>query len=129
MSENDEETKNLIAKKLVEVIGNMSETLQGLVEKIEFSNRQMALLTKKVEEMAVKVKQLDSDVEEEFTKLGKEPTQKKDYTGELKEIEKGLAEIPDDILDDELKGLLEEEEKQEKIGMKQEKSGKKKEKK
>jgi len=128
MTEDEDENKNFM-KKLVAVIGNMSETLQGLVEKIEYSNRQMALLTKKVEEMAVKVKQLDSDVEEEFTKLGKEPIQKKDYPGELREIEKSLTEIPDDLLDDELKGLLEEEEKQEKGEKKQEKSGKKKEKK
>jgi hypothetical protein len=128
MTEEEEESKAFM-KKLVAVIGNMSETLQGLVEKIEYSNRQMAALTKKVEEMAVKVKQMDSDVEEEFKKLGKEPSQKRDYTGELKEIETDLANIPDDILDDDLKGLLEAEEKEAKKQEKQEKSGKKKEKK
>jgi chromosome segregation ATPase len=128
MAGNEEESKNFM-KKLVTVIGNMSESLQKVVDKIELSNRQLALLTKKIEEMEVKIKQLDTDVEEEFTKLGKEPSSKKDYTEDLREIEKEVAELPDEVLDDELKGLLAEEEKQEKSSKKPEKGGKKKEKK
>lgn len=128
MAGNEEDSK-IFMKKLVAIIGNMSESLQKVVDKIELSNRQLALLTKKIEEMEVKVKQLDVDVEEEFTKLGKEPPPTKDYTEDVREIEKGMGEVPEEVLDDELKGLLAEEEKGEKSGGKLEKREKKKEKK
>jgi len=127
MAGNEEDSK-VFMKKLVAVIGTMSESLQKVVEKIELSNRQLALLTKKIEEMEVKVKQLDTDVEDEFTKLGTEPSPTKDYTKDLREIEKDMAEVPDAVLDDELKGLMAEEEKEEKPPKKPEKSEKKKEK-
>ena len=125
MAGNEEDSK-IFMKKLVAIIGTMSESLQKVVEKIELSNRQLALLTKKIEEMEVKVKQLDMDVEEEFTNLGKEPPPKTDYTENLREIEKDVAEVPDEVLDDELKGLLAEAEKEEKPPKKPEKNEKKK---
>ena len=56
-------------------------------------------------------------MEEEFLKLGKEASPVQAIAGlqkELSEIQKGLKEIPDDLLDGELKKLLEEEGKEEK---------------
>ena len=114
----EDETKKFM-QKLVNIIGNMSETLQTLEEKINISNRQMALLTKQVEGIASKIGQLDLEVEEQFVKLGKNSDPTRALTGfesELNEMERDIDSIPDDMLDDELKQLLNEdkEPKQEK---------------
>ncbi|MFX1295465.1 MAG: hypothetical protein ACFFD2_11535 [Promethearchaeota archaeon] len=110
MSEADE-TKKLI-KKLVIVISNMSETLQSLEEKIILSNRQMANLTKQVEAITSKLNNLDLEVEKEFVKLEKDSSQIQlniAFQDDLKKIEKELDNVPDEILDNELKKLLDED--------------------
>ena len=110
MSDEDE-TKSFM-KKLVSVISGMSESLRSLEEKIIMSSRQMALLTKQVEAIASKINQIDLEVEEEFGKLGKDPSHAQAVGGlqaELKKMEQDLSSIPDELLDDELQKLLEEE--------------------
>ncbi|MHA1650363.1 MAG: hypothetical protein ACTSYB_09220 [Candidatus Helarchaeota archaeon] len=115
MSENDEIKQ--ILKKLISVLSTMSETLQTVENKINLSNRQIALLSKQVEAIASKIKELDVDIEEEFLKLGKVPHASQIEGGvqsELKKIENELESIPDELLDDELKQLLKEENSKEK---------------
>ncbi len=110
MSE-DAEMKEFM-KKLVMVITGMSETLHALQDKIELSNRQMALLFKQVEGITAKLGQLDLEVEGEFLKLGKEPSSRQLATkmqSELKDMEQDLENIPADLLDDELRKLIEED--------------------
>ncbi|HUX98331.1 MAG TPA: hypothetical protein VMV49_02140 [Candidatus Deferrimicrobium sp.] len=124
MDHNEEETKNFM-KKLVGVISQMSATLQGLEEKINLSNRQVAQLSKQVGEIASKIGKLDLEVEDEFLKLGKDPNRPSPESAlqrELSQITQELDQIPEDIIDDELKQLLEEEEKQKVKDKKKEKS-------
>ncbi|MHA1267669.1 MAG: hypothetical protein ACTSRS_20705 [Candidatus Helarchaeota archaeon] len=103
----EEDTKQIL-KKLISVLTTLSTAVQSLEEKINQSNYSLEMLARKVNEMAIKINQMDSEVEREFAKLGKIKPEMK-IQEELQQIEKDLKEIPNDLLDDELQRLLKEE--------------------
>lgn len=102
-----EEESKAIMKKLITVLSTLSETVQALEEKVSQSNYQIEMLSRQVLKMAEKVDQLDADVDKEFGNLGKGSIK---FDNELAKIEKKIPEVPDELLDDELKKLLEQEE-------------------
>ncbi len=110
MSEDD--TKKFM-KKLITVLSTLSETVQALEEKINQSSYQIEMLGRQVGKVAAKMDQLEGDIDREFATLEKMSPERQ-IRGELEKMEKDVSSIPDDLLDDELKNLLDEEKKKEK---------------
>ena len=103
----EDETKK-IKKKLITVLSTLSQTVTALEEKITQSSYQIEMLTRQVGKMEAKVGQLDGDIDKEFAALQKKSPERM-IQGELEKMEKDVGGIPDDLLDDELKKLLNEE--------------------
>jgi len=103
-----EDESKKIMKKLITVLSTLSETVMALEEKINQSNYQIEMLTRQVGKMEATVGHLDVDIDKEFAALEKKRPEQV-VQGELEKMEKDVNGIPDDLLDEELKSLLEEE--------------------
>ena len=104
-----EDESKKIMKKLITVLSTLSETVMALEEKINQSTYQIEMLTRQVGKMEAKVGQLDVDIDKEFAALEKKRPEQA-VQGELEKMEKDVSGIPEDLLDEELKSLLKEEE-------------------
>ncbi|NVM54601.1 MAG: hypothetical protein HWN66_12930 [Candidatus Helarchaeota archaeon] len=109
-----EDESKKIMKKLITVLSTISETVQALEEKISQSSRQVELLSRQVGKIEAKIDQLDMEVEDEVVKLGQDPSQvqtqrEAGFQQELDKINKEIDLVPEEVMDDELKRLLEEE--------------------